>query len=211
MSLADEYDISTYIKIISLNLPLNPPSNLHAEHSISSVRLTWNDNSNNEDGFNIVRYIWNRDDNSSIVNTEYVLKNGTEINNTIMEDSTSFTDTDIDTNKRYSYIVLADNEDGLSNSQSVDVSFDTNITLNISDLNLSETHISSIVLVGQNGSLRNIPVSTGGLVDGNNYIDLTVLDGFYAVRVILDDGSSWWYNYNDAMLYQTIGSSDDFA
>ena len=115
------YEIpSTYIDI--LDSKPNKPTNLTAQFLDNSIHLNWDDNSSNEKGFNILR-------------------NGIEINNTIMQNSTSFIDYDISSDTNYSYVVQVDNSFGTNNSIEVNITtpyfieVKSNSNVNITNIN----------------------------------------------------------------------------
>jgi len=96
-----EYEIPMTSINISNSIP-NAPINLSAEFINNYIELNWEDNNSNNLGFNLLR-------------------NSQEINNTLSSDTTSFTDSEIEPNINYRYIVEADNDFGYISSNEVNI------------------------------------------------------------------------------------------
>ena len=91
------YDSTNHTLTEGVNLPAQPTNLKITKINSTALELTWTDNANNEDGFNIIR-------------------NGVEINNTLPPDTTSFIDNGLELGE-YTYIVQVDNSYGTRESE----------------------------------------------------------------------------------------------
>ena len=92
---------------------------------------------------------------------------------------------------------------------------ETTLTLNLTDVNLSEHNITNIQVVGVDGNSENLnipEISSGNIYDGNNSYTVPIynVDQNFSIKVDLDDNSTWWVNFNDLKLYSQSDEGSDF-
>ena len=107
--------------------------------------------------------------------------------------------------------IRATDNDGAYTEDSCDVTItpQSDITLNLTNINLSINNIKSIYAIETNATdiLLENNISSG---------DSTVISDVYythnySLKFVLDDNSSWWYNFNDTNIYANNLNDGNFT
>lgn len=182
-----------YSDDINLTIGKTAPSkayniNGYFEYNPTRVILTWDHNGSDNEGFNILR-------------------NRVEINNTLESNATMFIDYDINTTKKYTYNVVADNIYGTTQSDDINITVPLPLTLkliNLGDLNLTDVYV---VGKGENNESFYIP-SFKNIAIGSTNETATVPvynnDNNFSIIISVDGNDSlYYYNFFDKKLYQS--------
>jgi alpha-tubulin suppressor-like RCC1 family protein len=184
---------------------INAPSELTATAiSYSEIRLTWQDNSNNEDGFIVERKDW-----SDETWRELILR-------TVL-DMTSYSDTEILSFTRYYYRVRAFNTIGDYSSYSNEVSITTGDNIVWSSFTAGESHTMGLTTnstiwvwgnnqLGQLGLGDNSPLTVTVPTLLNDESNWSIINaGYYHSLALKTNGTLWAWGSNES---GQLGSGD---